>query len=81
MNTIELIVSVLGWCTVINLCILMAAAMLLNFAQGCVVSIHSKLTHVSADKLPTLYFSYLANYKIAILVFNLVPYLALKLAT
>jgi hypothetical protein len=73
------ITTFLGWCTAINMGILVFAAIFLFLFKGFAINIHSKLTGVSASKLPSLYFSYMANYKIGILLFNLVPYIALTL--
>ncbi|WP_078459044.1 DUF6868 family protein [Solemya velum gill symbiont] len=41
--------------------------------------IHSKLFGVQKEGLDAMYFNFLANYKLAIFIFNLVPYLALKI--
>jgi hypothetical protein len=76
---INQITTFLGWCTAINMGVLAFAAIFLFIFKGFAINIHSKLTGVSVSKLPSLYFSYLANYKIAILIFNLVPYVALTL--
>jgi len=76
---INQITTFLGWCTAINMGILAFAAIFLFIFKDFAVNIHSKLTGVSATKLPALYFSYMANYKIGILIFNLVPYIALSL--
>ncbi|QUM76750.1 hypothetical protein HWV00_11185 [Moritella sp. 24] len=76
---INQITTFLGWCTVINMGFLAFAAIFLLIFKDLVINIHSKLTGVSASKLPALYFSYMANYKIGILMFNLVPYIALTL--
>jgi len=73
------ITTFLGWCTVINMGILVFAAIFLFIFKSFAISSHSKLTGVDEPKLPVLYFSYMANYKIGILIFNLVPYLALTL--
>ena len=73
------ITTFLGWCTVLNMGILAFAAIFLCLFKGFAINVHSKLTGVSAAELPTLYFSYIANYKIGVLLFNLVPYIALKL--
>jgi len=73
------ITTFLGWCTALNMGILAFAATFLCLFKGVAINVHSKLTGVSASKLPALYFSYMANYKIGVLIFNLVPYIALKL--
>ncbi|WP_286265971.1 DUF6868 family protein [Thalassotalea atypica] len=77
MNINEL-TTFFGWCTVLNIGLLAFAAIFLFFFRGFAINVHTKLTGVSASKLPSLYFSYLANYKLSIIVFNLVPYIALK---
>lgn len=71
------ITTFLGWCTAINMGILVFATVFLFIFKDFAINTHSKLTGVSASKLPALYFSYIANYKIGILIFNLVPYIAL----
>lgn len=73
------ITTFLGWCTVINMCVIAFAAIFLLWFKSFAINIHSTLTGVNAAELPTLYFSYMANYKIGILIFNLVPYISLKL--
>ena len=37
------------------------------------------MSGVDPTELPALYFKYLGNFKIGILLFNLAPYVALKL--
>jgi len=76
---INQITTFLGYCTVLNMSILVFAAIFLFIFKDFAINTHSKLTGVSASKLPALYFSYMANYKIAMLIFNLVPYIALSL--
>ena len=44
-----------------------------------VSNIHSKMFGLDSKDVLKAYFHYLANYKIAIIIFNLVPYFALKL--
>jgi len=73
---INQLTTFLGWCTAINMGILVFAAIFLFIFKGFAINTHSKLTGVSVSKLPSLYFSYMANYKIGILLFNLVPYIA-----
>lgn len=69
----------LGWSTVINFAVLICASVMIMGFRNAICSIHSKLTGVSKEALPLQYFQYLANYKIAVLVFNLAPYLALRI--
>ncbi|PKF55464.1 DUF6868 family protein [Alteromonadales bacterium alter-6D02] len=69
----------LGWCTVINIGILSLTSLFLFVFKDFVMKVHEKITGVSSLTLPTLYFSYLANYKLAILMLNITPYIALKM--
>ncbi|MBU2894574.1 hypothetical protein KO495_14785 [Colwellia sp. D2M02] len=71
----------LGWCSVINIGILLFTTLAMTLFKSCISEIHSQLTGVEKVKLLPLYFHYMGQYKIFILVFNLVPYCALKLMT
>jgi hypothetical protein len=55
------------------------ATLMLTLRRDFISGIHSKMTGLGQTELSVAYFQYLANYKIAILMLNLVPYIALKL--
>lgn len=76
---IAFLISFLGWCTLINVGLLLVSSVLLFLFKGYISQIHSRMTGVEPEKLMTLYFQYLAHYKILIIVFNLVPYVSLKI--
>lgn len=79
MFSIEFVTSFLGWCSVINIGVLiLSSALLITFKQT-ISNIHSKLFGLDKEILPLAYFQYLGNYKIAIFILNIVPYTALKL--
>ena len=69
----------LGWCTVINIGILLFSTIVLAVAKEPIAEIHSRIIRLSQKDLSNAYFQYLAIYKIGILLFNLTPYIALKL--
>ena len=79
MDSIETIREFLGWCSVINLGMLIISTIMLTIMRSWVVKIHASLTAVSEAELPRIYIEYLGNYKILIIVFNVVPYLSLRL--
>ena len=79
MNTIEELREFFGWCSVINISILILSTIMLTVMRSWVVSFHARMSGVDEADLPKIYFEYLGNYKILIFVFNLVPYLALRL--
>jgi len=78
MNTIEPMRKFLGWCSLINMGLLMLSTIFLVLFRGPISRIHSKLFQLSESDLSSAYFQYLAQFKIAVLVFNIVPYIALR---
>jgi hypothetical protein len=78
MSVLEIITEAFGWCTAINIGVFVLAAILLVPMRRVVVSIHGRMFNLSEDDLSRAYFQYMAQYKIAILVLNLVPYIVLK---
>jgi hypothetical protein len=78
MNTIETVREFLGWCAVINIGLLMLSSISLIAIRGAVSRIHAKMFNLDEQYLSQAYFQFLAQYKIAIIVFNIVPYFVLK---
>ncbi len=78
MNTIEAIREFLGWCSVINIGLLIVSGILVVSLRGPVSRIHAKMFDLDESDTRRAYFQYLGQYKIAIIVFNIVPYFALK---
>ena len=78
MNT-ETLVAFLGWSLVINLGLYLFSVICLITMRGLVTGIHAKMFGVKEEELPMIYFRYIAHYKIALIVFNLVPYVAMKI--
>ena len=79
MFTIETLTELLGWASVINVCILIIASISVMLMRNAMISLHGKMFGLDSADLSRAYFQYLAQYKIAIFVFNLVPYIALKI--
>ena len=79
MMTIDVLTAFFGWCSVINIGLLVFTTAFLIVSMNWVSRVHASLFGLNQDELPSLYFQYLAHFKIAVLVFNLVPYIALKL--
>ncbi len=68
-----------GWCTVINSAILLITSIAVIAMQATIARTHGKLFKLPEEALSRAYFQYLANYKIAIIVLNLAPYIALRI--
>ena len=79
METFEIVRAVLGWSSLFNLAVLLLAAVVVTVAGDTLKSIHSSFYGLSDADLDRAYFQYMANYKIMILVFNLGPYLAMRI--
>jgi hypothetical protein len=79
MDSIEMLTKFFGWCTVVNMGILILASISLVSVRGSISKIHARMFGLSEADLSRAYFQYLAQYKIAVIVLNLVPYVALKI--
>jgi len=79
MSTIDIITAFLGWCSIINIVILSLTTIILMFWKDGISTLHSRLFGVDKNNLKLMYIQYLGNYKIAIIILNIVPYLALKI--
>lgn len=79
MPDLQPVTSFLGWCSVINIGLLLLSTILLMLLKAPVARRHARLFGLRDEALPMVYFQYLGNYKLAILMFNIVPYLALRL--
>ena len=73
------IAVLLGWCTVVNFGILMLTMIMLTLLRKPVQSLHTKLSGLSADELNKVYFQYMGQFKILWIVFNLTPYLVIRI--
>ena len=79
MNSIEAITTFFGWTTVINFVLLFVSSITVITTRGAISKIHGRMFGLESADLSRAYFQYIAQYKIAIIVFSLTPYLALKL--
>lgn len=85
MVSIEQLTVFFGWCSIINMGLLIFTTILLIVFKDFIIAIHRRLMGLDQvegkDKLQDLYINYLAYYKIAIIMLNITPYFALKLMT
>lgn len=81
MSTIETVTVVLGWCTVLNLGMLAFTGVIVMAMRKLMMQVHARMFGVNETELPGLYFQYMAQYQLGILILNLAPYLALKIIT
>ena len=77
--TVEALRDMLAWCTVIDYIILLIWFFFIVFAHDWLYRIHSKWYKISREKFDEIHYAGMALFKIGILLFNLAPYLALRL--
>jgi len=77
--TVADITHFLGWCTLINLVILAATALAVVFFKARVFSFYARLLDLDSSQVGHLFFKFLVQYEVAVLILNMVPYLVLKI--
>ena len=75
----DILRSVLGWCTLINFGLLLWWFLFIAFAHDFVYRMHSKWFTVSKDHFNAIHYAGITFFKITVFVFNLVPYIALRI--
>jgi len=71
--------DVLLWCAVINYGVLLVWFLFFLLAHDWVYRLHGRWFHLSEEQFDALHYAGMAVFKIGILLFNLVPYVALHL--
>lgn len=71
--------ALFGWMLAINLGVYALAAVFIVFARDWTARLEARITGVPEADWPRLFIDYLSRYKVAIMVFNLAPYLALRI--
>ncbi len=74
---LQMLTAFFMWCTIINFGILMLSSVVLMFASDFVYGVHSKWFQISRESYNVVMYSYLGLFKVGLIVFSLVPYLAL----
>ena len=77
--TADILLKVLGWCAVLNMGLLLWWFLFLVFAHDWVYRIHSKWYKIPEEKFDSIHYAGMAFFKIIVLAFNIVPYLALRI--
>jgi hypothetical protein len=81
MHDLTLLTEFFGWCLVMNSGIILFTTIILIGFRPQIKTMQSKLFALEKFQLNLVYFKYLAYYKIGIILFNLTPYLSLKIIT
>lgn len=77
--TLELIREVLGWSTLMNFALLLWWFGFFALAHDFVYKLHGKWFNIPVEKFDAIHYGAMAVFKLAVFLFNLVPYLALRI--
>jgi hypothetical protein len=77
--TLEVIRAALGWCTLINWGILLFWWAFISLSHDWVYGVHSKWFKISVERFDEVHYQAMALFKIGIMIFNLTPYIALRI--
>ena len=77
--TIELIRDALAWCSAINFALLLWWFILFALAHDWIYRMHGRWFTLSVEKFDAIHYTGMAFFKICIFLFNIVPYLALRI--
>jgi hypothetical protein len=76
---IDQLTTFLGWAAIINIGLLLLSTVALLALRRPITQIHAHLFGLDEKDLGRAYFQYLAQFKIATIVFTIAPYLALRI--
>ena len=71
--------DVLLWCTIINYGVLVVWFLVFLLVHDWMHRLHSRWFQLSREQFDALHYGGITLYKIGILLFNLVPYIALRI--
>ncbi len=82
MNT-EILMMLLGWSALVNYGILLVWLLMLVLARDWVRVLHSKIMglDMSSEEFGRMHYLLMAQFKIMVIIFNLVPFLVLLATT
>ncbi len=77
--SVEIIRDVLAWCAVINVGWLLIWWVSYMLVHDFIYRFHGKWFKLSAEKFDAIHYAGIGYFKIGIILFNIVPYLALRI--
>ncbi len=67
------------WCTIINFALLMFSFVMILAVRSWAFKIHSKMFKISEPAFNTSIFAFMGLYKMFVMIFNLIPWIALAI--
>lgn len=77
--TVEQIQEFLGWCSILNLGLLIWWSAFILLAHDFVYQLHGKWFRLSVERFDAIHYTGMAFFKLSIFMFNVVPYFALRI--
>ena len=77
--TLDNLREFLLWCMVINVGLLIFSSLMILAMRNWVYRLHGKMFRLPEEKVASAMYKFIAFYKILIIVFNVVPYIALRI--
>ncbi len=79
--TLHIAREIMGWCTLLNVGLLIVSSAIAITARRQICRLHGNLFGINPSSCGVALYCFLGIYKVLLLVFNLVPYLALVIVT
>jgi hypothetical protein len=77
--TVENLRDFLAWCSLINIGLLLFWVLWLRFLHDFVYRVHGKWFKLSVEEFNKIHYKGMLYFKMGIFLFNIVPYLALRI--
>ena len=77
--SLEIIRDAFAWCILINWGLLLWWFLFITLAHDWMYGFHTKWFKISVETFDAIHYAGMALFKIGIILFNLVPYLALRI--
>lgn len=77
--TLEMARGILGWCSIINMGLLLLWFFIITVTHDWVYKFHTKWFKISVEQFDGIHYAGLAFFKIFIFALNIVPYFALRI--
>ncbi|MGI9393169.1 MAG: DUF6868 family protein [Boseongicola sp.] len=76
--SVEFLTQLFGWMTLINIGILVISSVFMMLFRNAGTTLHARMFGIDPDRAVEVWYSYLGSFKVALIVLNLTPYLALR---
>lgn len=76
---IHTLIQFFMWCTIINFGVLLFLTLIYMLIPNLVYRLQSRWIPISRETFDIIFYSFIGFFKVVVLVFNLVPWLALRI--